>query len=306
MSRGALYVSAAMMLYGMSPFLSKELYSGGIGVTTVLFWRSALVIPFLLVVAYCSGAHPVLRPKRAFELMLTVAVFGSASSYCVNMAYSLMDTGLAATIYFLYPIFVVAITALVRRRLPARSTALSALLIGVGMAFVGGQARGSVGGVVFALVAAAFYSVYIVRLEVAGFNGLGPMSLTLYIAATNSLLFLVMGTLSGGVRVDLPMDAWRRLICLSFITLCALALIGAGSKELSPDLVAVFGLFEPLTSLFMGVVFMGESLSAAAVFGCALIFAALMLVSVHKPSGASVVEHEGLVDRGVALLVRYL
>lgn len=306
MVRGAVCVSVATMLYGLTPVLSRGLYDAGVSVATVVFWRSALVIPFLLVIAYCNGSHVFLAPRRALKLMLSVAVFGSASSFCVNTAYSLMDTGLASTIYFLYPVIVVLITAAVYRRMPARSTAAAAVLIGIGMALVGGQVSGSATGIAFALIAATVYAIYIVRLEVTGFNDLSALSLTLYIALSNALVFLLIGTVEGGIGVHLSLDAWRRLVCLSFITLCALGLISTGSRELDPGLVAVFGLFEPLTSLVMGVVLMGEHLSVLACVGCALIFCALVLASVGGSGKRAARRREGLVDRGVNMLVRYL
>lgn len=306
MVRGAVCVSVATMLYGLTPVLSRGLYDAGVSVSTVVFWRSALVIPFLLVIAYCNGSHVFLAPRRALKLMLGVAVFGSASSFCVNTAYSLMDTGLASTIYFLYPVIVVLITAAVYRRVPARSTAAAAVLIGIGMALVGGQVSGSATGIAFALIAATVYAIYIVRLEVTGFNDLSALSLTLYIALSNALVFLLIGTVEGGIGVHLSLDAWRRLVCLSFITLCALGLIGTGSRELDPGLVAVFGLFEPLTSLVVGVVLMGEHLSVLACVGCALIFCALVLASVGGSGKRTARRREGLVDRGVNMLVRYL
>ena len=281
MKKGMLFVGVSSLLYGLIPLATKALYAAGMNVVSVSFWRFALMIPILAM--WCPLAHYRVRmPLRSvLEVFLRIGLFSGLTMFLLNQAYSSMDVGLATTIHYLYPAIVVLIAVFVFHERAGAAIIKAVVLIAIGMALISLQSGpgASASGLICALASAVTYAIYIIQLEKSGFNRINPLVLTLYTAVCNSLLMFTISGPLGGIQVMGSPSEWVAALALALLCLGALALLAHGSKFLNAGMTSVFGLFEPLTSMVVGVAALGEVLSAVQLLGCTFILIAIVLVA---------------------------
>lgn len=284
MKRGMLFVGISSVLYGLVPLATKALYATGMNVISACFWRFALIVPVLAAWCLLRGCRLKMPLRSAVELFVRIGLFSGLTMYLLNRAYSFMDVGLATTIHYLYPAVVVVIAVVVFRERAGIAIVRSVLLIVAGMAFVSLRPDAGVNafGLVCALASAITYAVYIIQLEKSGFNRIDPFVLTLYTALCNSILMFVMSGPLGGIQVMSSICGWVATAVLALLCFGALVLLAYGSRFLNAGMTSIFGLFEPLTSIVVGLLFLGETLSIAQIVGCSLILLAIFMVAVGE------------------------
>lgn len=284
MKRGMLFVGISSVLYGLVPLVTKALYATGMNVISACFWRFALIVPVLAAWCLLRGCHLKMPLRSAAELFARIGLFSGFTMYLLNRAYSLMDVGLATTIHYLYPAVVVIIAVAVFRERAGMTIVRSVLLIVAGMAFVSLRPDAGINafGLACALASAVTYAVYIVQLEKSGFNRIDPFVLTLYTALCNSIFMFVMSGPLGGIQVMNNARGWMATSALALLCFGALVLLAYGSRFLNAGMTSIFGLFEPITSMVVGLLFLGETLSFGQLVGCGLIMLSIFLVAIGE------------------------
>ena len=109
--KGTLYGAIASSSYGTNPLFGLPLFSAGIGVNSVLFYRyffATLIFYFWL--KYVRKKSLKISLKEFFPLVL-VSLFFSLSSLTLFQAFHYIEAGIACTILFIYPIIVAVIMA---------------------------------------------------------------------------------------------------------------------------------------------------------------------------------------------------
>ncbi|WP_156819724.1 DMT family transporter [Pseudonocardia sp. HH130630-07] len=85
-----------------------------------------------------------------------------------------------------------------------------------------------------------------------------------------------VGTLGGGIAVDLPAHTWAWLIVLALSgQVLAWVLIGRGSAGLAPGTTAALLLLHPVLSVLLGMLVLGETLTVWQAVGCVLVVGAV-------------------------------
>ena len=101
---------AAAVCYGMNPLGATFLYAGGLTPDSALFYRYAFAALLLGAWLAARGEGFRLTRREAGVLALLGALF-SVSSLTFFESFRVMDTGLACTLLFVYPVMVAAIMA---------------------------------------------------------------------------------------------------------------------------------------------------------------------------------------------------
>lgn len=95
-----------------------------------------------------------------------------------------------------------------------------------------------------------------------------------------SLCTGLFGAVSGQLVLVLPPEAWVLSLMVSFFTsLGALPLFQLGVRYTGASTAAVLSTLEPITSIAVGILVLGEELSVFKWVGCVLILAGVVLVS---------------------------
>ena len=250
-----------------------------VGPVAAGFWRLALALPFLAWLAFRQNHG---RPWPAWPLVLAIAMGGIffASDLAAWHA-GILRTNLAnATLFGNFASFLFAIYGfLLLRRLPPRLHALALLLAVLGTFLLLGRSfelsATRFAGDLLCLLAGLLYTFYLIAVDRARRSvAAWPV---LAIATGAGTLPLLLFALALGETV-LPGD-WTPLILLSLGSqLIGQGLLVYAMGHLSPVLVGLCFLLQPIASAVIGYAAFGERLTWMDAAGALLIAIALVLI----------------------------
>jgi drug/metabolite transporter (DMT)-like permease len=249
-----------------------------VGPVAAGFWRLALAIPLLLILARATGGR--LSPGRG---MLAVIVLGGLF-FAADLAawhYGIVRTKLAnATLFgnsasFLYPVY----GFIVARALPRRGQAAALLLAAVGAALLLGSsyevAPRNLEGDLWSLLAGLLYAFYLVSIDRAR-KSLAPLPVLALSTIAGAGPLLLFAFLLGEQIVP---GNWTPLLLLSLGSqVLGQGLLVFSMGHLSPLVVGIGLLTQPAVTALIGWLVYGERLSAVDATGALLICLALVLI----------------------------
>ena len=257
--------------------------------------RIALGGLLLLSVAVCTAARrqAVRRLLRAGGAARTVMILAAAAvaGYQVFFFAAVKATGVAiGTVVAIgsAPVLTGAIARLAGGpRLGARwMGATAAAVAGCAVLVAGGQTAGvSVGGVVLALAAGLCYAIYAVTAARLISEG-NPESAVMGLLFGGAALLLAPVLAAGSTGWLLTSRGLAVTAYLGVVT-TALAYLsyGRGLRTVSAPVAVTLGLAEPVVAAILGLVVLGERLTATDIVGLALVGVALAtLVGGQRPS----------------------
>jgi drug/metabolite transporter (DMT)-like permease len=104
-----------------------------------------------------------------------------------------------------------------------------------------------------------------------------------YIAVSVSIFMLLYSIPTNKIVLLLPLKAYFYMFVLSMLTsLFAVLLLQLGIKYLGASAAAIFSLFEPVTSIISGGMFLNETITVGKIMGCILISFAVILLTTNK------------------------
>jgi drug/metabolite transporter (DMT)-like permease len=250
-----------------------------IGPVSAGFWRLALAIPFLAVLAIRQGKSEPFPRWALIAAVVAGGVFFAADLAAWHAG--ILITKLAnATLFGNFASFLFAIYGFILiRRLPHRAQGLALLLAAIGTALLLGNSYelspDHFTGDLLALLAGLFYTFYLIAVDRAR-RVMKPWPV-LAIATVAGALPLLGFALALGETV-LPQD-WTPVILLSISSqLVGQGLLVYAMGHLSPVLVGLCFLTQPIASAAIGWAAYGEALSLGDGIGALLVCAALVLI----------------------------
>ena len=94
--------------------------------------------------------------------------------------------------------------------------------------------------------------------------------------------------LFSSIQFILPWNAYGLILLLSLVSsFLAVVLLQKGIQYLGSSTASLFCLFEPVTSVVCGALFLKEALTPAKIIGCCIIFTALIIMSREQHTAAS-------------------
>ena len=275
-------VLASAVIFGFTPVLAALSYQGGSNGVNMAFLRAALPLPVLYAL---TRRHP--KPdaaQRRLGAVLGLLLFGCA--LLLYSSYAYIPVGLATTLHFLYPLYVVLYEWLVQRRSPG-ALRLAGLVLGLSgsMLFLQpGEGALHPAGLLLALLSGVLYAGYIVVLSRESQRPMPLYRLMFEVSRSGAALCLVAGLLLGRLTLRLTPQAWVCAVLVALLaSVVACVLFQAGVRIVGKTNAAIFSLLEPITSIVFSVLLLGDTLSPAKLTGCALILAGLLATALHRP-----------------------
>jgi drug/metabolite transporter (DMT)-like permease len=272
--QGALLAAASAAAFGALPIFARLAYAAGVDLYGVLVPRFALGAAVLALIAVTRGAR---WPRgRSLLAVLAMGALGyTGQSFLYFSALKHADASLVALLLYSFP-FIVAVLAaafLGERLDAARIGAL--LLASAGLAMTVGGGSGTPLGIVLALGAALVYSVYIV-VGTRVLRDVDPLAGAAVIcagAAASYSLLAGLGALAGeGPRLPSTAGGWLPVISLALVsTALAIAAFFAGLRRLGATLTSVISTLEPVVSVSLAALVLGERIGPLQAVGGAIV-----------------------------------
>jgi drug/metabolite transporter (DMT)-like permease len=282
---GVLLALTSATGFGVMPVLTKVVYDDGAGPFGVLSVRFTAAAILLYALARLRGeAMP--RGRQLRDLALLGGVGYVVESLCYFSALTRISAGLTALLLYLYPALVVVLSALVLRHRPGRVAISCVVIATVGTALtIGPVAGGQSLGVLLGLAAAASYAVYIVLSSTAT-KGVGALATSAVVMGACGLVYDALA-LSTHAALPSSTGAWLALAGVTLLgTVVAVAAFFAALALLGPADTAVLSTMEPVVSVGVAALALGESLSVVQLTGGALVVGAVTVLARTSPARA--------------------
>jgi drug/metabolite transporter (DMT)-like permease len=206
-------------------------------------------------------------------------------------ALTLAPAGLVALLLYLHPALVAVLAAIfLHERLnPAKLVALALALVGMALtvapalAAPGGmsEAGSVIAGIGFAVAAATFYSIYIIAGAWLGRRA-PPLAMSAVVIASAAAVFIAVA-LVRGPRWPQNASGWIAIVAIALVsTVAAITLYFAGLQRIGPTRASTLSTVEPLVTVTLAAVVLGETIAPAQLAGGALILATVILLA--RPS----------------------
>ncbi len=250
-----------------------------IGPISAGFWRLALAVPFLVVLAARQGKG---EPFPRWALIGAVAAGGLffAADLAAWHAGILITKLANATLFGNFASFLFAIYGFILlRRLPRSPQLLALLLAGAGTVLLLGNSYElspeHFAGDLLCLLAGLLYTFYLIAVDRAR-RAMKPWPVLAIATAAGALPLLGFALLQG--ESVLPID-WTPVIALSVSSqLAGQGLLVYAMGHLSPVVVGLCFLTQPIASAAIGWLVYAEALGVGDALGALLVCAALVLI----------------------------
>ena len=276
MSKSKVCLILSAFIYGFAPILAKFAYKSGANGITLTFLRTFLMLPLLFFIMIFRKVSFKLTKKELIDIILLGVVGGSFSMISLYAAYDYISTGLATTLHFIYPLT----SAVVYKEKIKKIKLLAVMLVTLGMfMFVDLNNTADKIGVILAILSGIFYSFYVVYMYRSKLDEMDYIKLTFYLMIIMSIGTYIFGlTTDSLVFAEMDYKAWILSVAISLIiTLGAVPLFQVGVRCEGASTAGIVNDTEPITSIILGAIFLGETMGLVQYIGGGLIILGVVL-----------------------------
>jgi drug/metabolite transporter (DMT)-like permease len=276
----ALAAISGSAMVGVMPLVARQLYADGLSAPSMLFWRYSLALVALALAA--SAMRLDLRQAwrgGAWQIALVGATLGSAQTLCFWESLKTLETSIAVLLFYTYPAVTLALDRLVFKQ-PIRPLAvlcIATILGGAGLITLPGLRGGTIDlrGLCWALPSPLVYALYL-AINARLLRRYPPLVGAFGLFAGMALTF---GLMAGFVGLDVPESSAGWLLLL-FIALgpgaLTMTLFSYSVPRLGAGSFAILANAELVTVVLIGVLVLGEAVTAGRAIGGALIVAGIL------------------------------
>lgn len=278
--KGIIYAALSSATFGLIPLFSIPVMRDGLGTGMVIFYR-------LLFAAIMMGIIGLIQ-RKSFKVsmphLLSMAGFGALYVYTSNVllvSYNYIDSGLATTIHFLYPVVVTLMMVLFfkERFTPVIGISAALSVIGVALMSLGTGSSFNLKGILIALTTALSYAFYIVRVNRSEAARMDVVIFTFYVLALGAVISLIISGVKGDVVAIPSLPSLINLLLLALLaTVISNFTLVKAVREVGSTVTSILGSMEPLTAVTVGVLVFGELFGLNSLFGIMLIIISVVMV----------------------------
>lgn len=288
--KGIALVVLSAVLFSAKAIFVKLAYPYGVDAITLLALRMAMALPFFVVIAVVTERR--FAGATAGRDRALVAVLGAVgywlASFLDYAGLAHVTASLERVALFSYPTFTVLIDRLVfgRRIGPRAVVALLLSYAGIAIA-LGGEARVSgssaVLGTSLVIASALVYAGYLAGAGriIPRFGSMRFVSHALTIACLVVMMHFAITHPMSALSVPAPVLGWSALTAV-VSTVIPTLLLGAGIRRVGASEAAIAGSVGPVSTLVLGAVVLGESVTVARAVGSALVLVGVTWLSLSR------------------------
>ncbi len=275
-------ISAAAS-YGLNPLFALPLFTRGMEVNSVLFYRYAFAV---LLYGFWIKFHKKISLKIHRGDILPVfalALLFSFSSLTLFDAFNYIAPGVACTILFIYPILVALMMTIFFKEKMSKTviTSIALTFTGIYLLYNGKPDETlNTHGVVMVIASAFLYAVYIVGVKTnKRIKNINSAKLSFYIMLFGLIVYIYNLNFCTNLQIPSTPFMWICLICLAvFPTIISLETLTVAIKLIGSTTTAILGALEPLTALLVGMLFFNEHMTTKTATGIFLILSGVLLI----------------------------
>lgn len=263
--------------FGTLAIFGRFLYADGVDTFTLLFLRfafSASILTFLLLLR----REPLPRGRVLAQLIGMGALGYAGQSFLYLTAIKYASAGLVALLLYLYPTFVFVLSAIFLHEKATRVKIIALTLALIGAALTVNPQGGQLPGIVYAIVAAAVYSVYII-VGADVMKRVSPIQSSLVIFASAAAVYGTLTALNGAHFPASSSGWWSLAGVVIVATVIPVAAFLAGIERIGPTNASLLSTLEPVVTVLLAAWLFSERLEILSLIGGALILIAVLVLT---------------------------
>jgi drug/metabolite transporter (DMT)-like permease len=214
--------------------------------------------------------------------LFMVGLFFVLSSITLFRSYLFMDSGVASTILFIYPVMVALIMAIFFKEKVSLQTwlCIAMALAGIGLLYKAPDGVTlSTAGILLVLGSALAYTLYIITINKTILKDVPSVKVTFYVILLGFLIFGAMVLFGDGLQTPTKWWLWLDIFAFAlFPTVISMYCATKAITYIGSTATAILGALEPVTAVFFGLALFGETLTARGAAGLVLIIVSVTFV----------------------------
>lgn len=280
--KGYALAALAAGAYGTNPAFAIPLYEQGMNPNSVLFFRYLFGIPLIALVMAARGV-PFRLSREEIGPTAILGILMAFSSLALFESYKYINSGIASTLLFVYPVMVAVMMIFFFHEKMRLSVVLCLVIMSVGLILLmkpQGEITLSPFGCLLVMVSALTYALYIIFVNVSKVIKAIPTSkLLFYVLACGSAVYLAMMPLGNELTLPTKESGWLNLTALAVIpTLLSLTCTTKAIQLIGSTPTAILGALEPVSAVLLSVTVLGQTLTPRDIAGGILIIIATTIV----------------------------
>lgn len=260
MKKGYIYTALSAIIFGLMPLLTKIIIARGATSLTIPFFRVFYVTIVLFFVLKIKKIDLHLEKRDLLSAILT-SIFGSGLTIIIlNESYNHVDTGIATSLHFLYPLFVAILCCFFYGEKIKKKQILSLSFALVGIICFMSKGNGSLFGYFLAIASGLTYAFYLVKMDKSGLVKMNALKLSFYLALFTTIEIFTMNLFMQDVVFKMDAIAYGLLLVLALSSsFLATVLLQKGVLLLGSTRASFICLLEPVISMIVGILWLNEA-----------------------------------------------
>ncbi len=262
MKKGYIYTALSAIIFGLMPLLTKIIIARGATSLTIAFFRVFYVTIVLFFVLKIKKIDLYLEKRDLLSAILT-SIFGSGLTIIIlNESYNHVDTGIATSLHFLYPLFVAILCCFFYGEKIKKKQIISLSFALVGIICFMSKGNGSLFGYFLAIASGLTYAFYLVKMDKTGLVKMNALKLSFYLALFTTIEIFTMNLYMQEVVFKMDALSYGLLLVLALSSsFLATVLLQKGVLLLGSTRASFICLLEPVTSMIVGILWLNEALT---------------------------------------------
>lgn len=300
--KGYFLAALAAAAYGTNPAFAVPLYGHGMNAVSVLLFRYLMGLPVLAVIMAIRGKSFSLKKEEIVPTII-LGVLMALSSLTLFESYNYMNSGVASTLLFVYPVMVAVMMIMFFHEKFSISTVICLIVMGAGLLLLmkpQGDASLSMFGILLVMISALTYALYIVMVNVSkSVRNIPTTKLLFYVLSWGSLVYVII--IAGGSELTIPSEnwGWLNLLALAIIpTLLSLGCTTRAIQLIGSTPTAILGALEPVSAVVLSVIVLGQPITVQDIIGGSLIIVATTIVICAGPVDKAILRMRKMFPKG--------
>lgn len=271
-------VLASAISYGLTPLFSSKSYEYGFGSISLTLW-SNLIGAILLLPLLILRREKIIPEKKYWRDLIITGMFASMTTLVLYQSYVYLPIGVATSIHFSYPMFVMGGECIFYKRKLRRHDLFCILPVAAGLGMMpewGGQTEFK--GILLALLSGVLFAGYVLRLNRSRLQNVEWTGFTFWMAVIRCIAAGLAMLPTDEKMPDITSNSLFMAAAVAATgSVLAVPLFRSGCRRIGETNAALMSLLEPVTSIITGAVFLREYITPARSIGCVLVLAAALI-----------------------------
>lgn len=257
-----IYTALSAIIFGLMPLLTKIIIARGATSLTIPFFRVFYVTIVLFFVLKIKKIDLHLEKRDLLSVILT-SIFGSGITIIIlNESYNYVDTGIATSLHFLYPLFVAILCCFFYGEKIKKKQIISLSFALIGIICFMSKGNGSLFGYLLAIASGLTYAFYLVKMDKTGLVKMNALKLSFYLALFTTIEIFTMNLFMQYVVFKMDVLSYTLLLVLALSSsFLATVLLQKGMLLLGSTRASFICLLEPVTSMIVGILWLNEAVT---------------------------------------------